>query len=70
MYTICAKEDSFLLRSRSQKDIRRLSIVTWNGSLPTSPYTMQLGVGGLRYEIKKKNSGKIFPTYPEIESPI
>ena len=42
MYTICAKEDSSLLRRRSKKDIIRLSIVTWSVSLPTSPYTMQL----------------------------
>ena len=51
MYTICAKEDSSLLRRRSQKVTRRLSIVTWSGSLPTSPYTMQLVVDGMRYKI-------------------
>ena len=55
MYTICAKEDSSLLMRRSQKDIRRLSIVTWSGSLPTSPYTMQLGVDGIRYKIFEIN---------------
>ena len=57
MYTICAKDDSSLLRRSSQKDMRRLSIVTWSGSLSTSPYTMQLGVDGLRCKILKN----IFP---------
>ena len=28
-----------------------LSIVTWSGSLSTSPYAMQLGVDGLRCKI-------------------